>query len=436
MLLLLSCKMGGDVIATTTAGDITRTEFEEWLQSRKIAVERVYDDSYSMSDYLKQIAVEKLTAKKGEDAGYSNDKKYLIIEKTLYKNLLSTFYQERRSAELTFSEEAADISIIRVFYKADGSNTGKVEKRKVVLSILERLKSGTDFNILASRYSEDAASKKNGRIGIVPFSLMENGLSSAVSVLKESQYTLNPVELGNSFALVKLHKRYSINEKNLKDAVTDKNNRDRILHYQREKFIDTVVNELRSGKDIVSYIDRSQFTDEKGVLFSINGESFTSGELDVILNLFYTLKNGVAPADGFPLKEKRLTSGKIFNERLMALDAERIAIDKNPEFIRNWFYLKRATLSGAYKYSVLTTGISVGENEIRQEYNSNLEGRYSKKITKNGREVVIPLQFAGVRDQIKKNISRDKLKSLKKKWDSEILKEGAFNIKDRLFSVQ
>ncbi len=436
LLLLISCKMGSDILATTNAGDITRSEFEEWLQSRKISVEKVYDDRYAMSDYLKQLAIEKLTAHKGEVSGYANEKQYLTIEKAMYKNLLSSFYKESRWRELAFSEEAADISIIRIFYDPKEPHGDKETKRKLVMNILARLKAGEDFNILAGRYSEDAASRKSGRLGILPYSLMEDGLRTTVSTMGESGYTHIPVVIGNSFCLIKLHKKYVLNEKDLKNTVTDKNQYDRIVNYQREKYIDRLLADAGSRKDVISNIDRAQYVSQGEIIFSVNGENFTAGDLSDILNLFHSLKTGTAPANGFTLKEKKATAEKILSESIMALEGARMSLDKSPDFVRNWKYLKRATLSGAYKYSVLMNKVSVSYDEVLKEYRENRGAKYTKKKVKNGRELKIPLNFAEVKDSIKKEISRERLLSLKKSWDEETLEQGAFSIRDRRFLVE
>jgi hypothetical protein len=438
LLLPLSCKKGSDVLATTNAGDIRRSEFNDWLESRSISVESVYKDRYSMSDYLRQIAVEKITADRAEKNNYQNQSVYKTIENTLYKNHLSTFFIDQRSRETVFNEKGVDISIIRVFLKAKNSRDRSIEeehKKGIIHNLLAELISGKDFNDLAVKFSEDAASSKKGHLGVVPESILDDEIKNAISTLNDNDYTKEPVMVGNSFCLIKLHKRYNINEKNIRNIVTDKDNAERIIDYYKNRSLDEIINRISREKSIVSKIDTASFIGRSEIIFSIDGESFTAGELDDILKLFYSLKYGIPSPEEFSLKEKKLTSGKIFKERLFASEAKRESIEENPVFKRNWFYLKRAALAGSFKYEILMKDLPVKDEEIRKEYLQNKTASYYKTKKINNKETKIYLSFNNVKTSIKNKLNREKLKTLKKQWDNEILSVGNYKIIDKEFLV-
>lgn len=438
VLLPLSCKRGSDILATTNAGDITRSEFNEWLESRSIPAESVYKDRYSMSDYLRQIAVEKLTANMAEKNNYQNQKIYKTIENTLYKNHLSTFFIDQKSRETVFSEKGADISIIRVFVKANNSRDRSVEeehKKRIINNLLAELAAGKDFNELASKFSEDAAAKKKGHLGVVPENILEDEIKNAIRNLDENDYTKEPVTVGNSFCLVKLHKRYDINEKNIRTIVTDKDNAERIVDYYKNRSLDEIINRVSKEKSIVTNIGIASYRNRNEIIFSIDGERFTSGELDDILKLFYSLKYGMPSTEEFSLNEKKITSGRIFKERLFASEAKREFMEENPVFKRNWFYLKRAALAGSFKYETLLKNLPVTDDEIRKEYLQNKTTNYYKTKKINNKETKIFLSFGDVKTSIKNKLNREKLKSLKKQWDSEILSDGNYKIIEKEFLV-
>ncbi len=438
LLLPISCKNGSDILASTNKGEITRSEFNGWLESRNIPVESVYKDRYSMSDYLRQIAVEKLTADRAEKNNYQNQKIYKTIENTLYKNHLSTFFIDQKSRETVFSEKGADISIIRVFVKANNSRDRSVEeehKKRIINNLIVELEAGKDFNELAAKFSEDAASQKKGHLGVVPESILDDEIKKAISSLNENDYTKEPVRVGNSFCLVKLHKRYDINEKNIRNVVTDKDNAERIIDYYKNRSLDEIINRISKEKSIVSKIDTASFRSRSEIIFSIDGEIFTVGELEDILKLFYSLKYGMPSTDEFSLKEKQMTSSKIFKERLFASEAKRESMEENSVFKRNWFYLKRAALAGSFKYETLMKDLPVTDEEIRTEYLKNKTASYYKTKKVNNKETKIFLSFNDVKSSIKNKLNREKLKSLKKQWDNEILSVGNYKIIDKEFLV-
>jgi len=434
---MLSCKNGSDIIATINGGEITRLEFNDWLESRKIPAGSVYKDKYAMSDYLRLLAVEKLTAEKALKSGFGDEKNYRIIENTLYKNLLATRLTDKKKEEITFSETGYDISIIRLFSKNETVKEHSLEKEnknKLMIFLLSELAAGKDFNELAGKYSEDAASRKKGRLGIVPESVMDDGIKNSVIKLKENEYTKEPVILGKSICLVKLHKRYELNEKNIKSIITEKENEERVIEYYKNKFIDEMLKNIQKEKNIVPDINKTSFRNNT-VIFSIGAENFTSSELDAILKLFYSLKNGI-PSDGnFPDEEKIITSQKIFKERLLASEAQKILLEEDPSFKRDWFYLKRATLAGAYKFNILSKGIKIKDADIRNEYERNKTIRYIKIQNKNNKEIKIILTFNEAKPIIINQLNRENLKLSRKKWDNEILAEGNFKIINKGFLI-
>jgi len=438
LLLPISCKNGNDILASTNKGEITRSEFNEWLESRNIPVESVYKDRYSMSDYIRQIAVEKLTAIKAENNGYDKETVYKTIENTIYKNHLSTFFIEKKSREITFNEKAADLSIIRLFIKKDKVKERSIEeenKKKIIFNLLDELKAGKDFNELAAKFSEDAASQKKGHLGIVPENILEDAIKKAVGLLNENDYTKEPVMAGRSLCLIKLHKRYDINEKNIRNIVTDNDNAERILDFYKNKSLDEILIRISDNKSITSKIDTASFNNRDEVIFSIDGEDFTAAELEEILKLFYSLRYGIPSAEKFSVNEKRMTSEKIFKERLFASEAKRQLLDEDPVFKRNWFYLKRATLAGAFKYDLLMKNMPVTDEDVRKEYLQNKMTSYYKIKKINNKEIKVYLAFNDVKTSIKNKLNRDKLKSLKKQWDNDILSEGNYKIVNKDFLI-
>jgi hypothetical protein len=431
----ISCKSGKDIFATFNGGSITRSEFNGWLESRNVPLDLIYKDKYAMSDYLHQIAVEKLTSEKAEKSGFNNERFYLIIEKTLNKNLLATFFTSEIKTKITFTEKAADLSIIRLFTKKTKTQSFSEENKNIIVNkILSDLNDGQDFNALAKKYSEDAASVKNGHLGVLPEYIMEPGILDAISHLSENQYTSRPVILGDSICLIKLHNRYTITEKNIAGIINDKKTSDRIIDFYTKRFLDDLRTKILQDKSVVTNINNISFKKENEVIFSIRGEDFKSEELNDILKLFYLLRYGMLPVDEFSFEEKKITAEKIFQERIFALEANRNGIDSDIKFKRNWIYLRRAALAGLYKYNSFLKDLSVSDSEVLQEYTLNRLKKYYSVKKINNKEKKVYLSFNDAKLKIRNQLIKEKLKNLKKRLDSDILAESNYAIRNKDFN--
>jgi len=428
---LYACKSGNDQFAVYTGGSIIRTEFNEWLESRNMSVDLVYRDKYAMGDFIRQIAVEKLTSEIAEKSNYDKDRLYLQIEKTLYKNLLSTFYSAAVKEDITFTDNAVDISIIRLFINDGGRilHVNKQNKKKLIRQIISELNSGADFNFLAKKYSEDSLSSKDGHLGIIPESLLEKEIVETLSFLKENEYTKKPVILKGAICLIKLHGRHIITEKNIRNIINDKKNIERILDYYNSKALDELRLKSSGNKNITSNIDKASFRNKNEILFSIDGEIFTTEELYNILNLFFLLRNGYLPVAEFTLKEMKTTAEKIFRERIIALEASIQGIDFNSKFKLKWHYLKRAALAALYKYNIFIKDINFTEKDILQEYLRNKDKKYYKIERRKNKEKKIYLSYREAKNNIRSLLAREKLKSLKKSWDDNILADNNYILK-------
>lgn len=434
----LSCKSGSDILAKIDGDTVTRSEFNDWIESRNLSLKKVYNDKYAMSDYLCQIAVEKLNAAKAEKSGYNVDSKFKIIENALYMNLLADFITEKQKADPVFNEKGLDLSIIRVFFRNNNTDESLIEKenkKKLIIHILSKLKSGEDFNELAVKYSEDTLSENKGRMGILPENIIEDSILNSVSQLYENDYSKEPVQVGNSFCLIKLHKRYQLTGKNLKNIVTDQNNLERILNYYEKKSQDDLINKIYRERNVISKIDKTTFRKSNESIFSIDGDVFTSDELDIILKFFYSIKNGYPPSNEFSLNEKKLTSEKILKERLLASEAKNILLEHDKKFERNWKYLRRATLAGAYKYNILLKKLKVSDEEIRKEFNENRNKKYFRLKKIKNKDIKVFLTYQEAIPVIKNNLNRESLRSLKKAWDDRILIDGNYQIVNKDFLI-
>lgn len=412
-----------DVIAHMDGHVITRGEFFQWLESRGIAAQEILKSKEATLTNLEQLAIEKLTADEALKENFDKDPYYLKLRNIIYRNYTASFYREQFAKELKFETTAADISIITINFK-DDKNQKSFENSLFIMKnkVIPELSEGASFEDVAHRFSQDISSQNGGKLGYVIPSVYGDSFAKEAFKLKKGEYSPEPFIKGNSLYLIKINRFAEINEGNIDKIIIDKTNRSNVKNYLVESALKEAEKKFFDKYKVKSFIDVVSFKKSGDVIFTINGEHFTVGDLDEILKIFYELKYGFKPIEIIS-KESRADAGKkILSEMLLFQEALSSGIEDDKDFIKKWNLVQRSVLSGVYKYRQFSLKLLVSPKDVLNEYKNNRYTRYYRIVN----TVKVPLPFAEVEDSIKNELFKTGLQLLKKSWDREILIEKNF----------
>ena len=91
ILLVTSCKRDSDVLATYKGGEITRGEFHEWVEGRRLKLDTVLKKKTQQKSKLRQQVLDLLTAEEAKKAGYDKTEDYQFLIKLVRRNFIQNY---------------------------------------------------------------------------------------------------------------------------------------------------------------------------------------------------------------------------------------------------------------------------------------------------------------------------------------------------------
>lgn len=347
-LILPACNNDNDVIAEMKSGLITRGEFRRWLQ--------LHDENSESEINLKRMAVEKLAADAAVAEKFDQTPFYRNISRAVYNNYLSSYYAAQIKKTLVFNERAAELAIIKLYYPLNNTSnkTNDVFNDKLALAryIIQQLNDGEDFAGLKKKFSEDKAPGSAKNLLIIPVSILEKEIYEKIKTLHEGECASSPVVLNDSIAVIKFSRWVNLDRNNSERLLDDRNLYNRFIDSLSEGEIEYIIAENSPELGIRNYISIAGFSRCNEILFSINNESFTAGDLLSLLELFRFLGGGSSNKN-FSLNEKKGAALIIFKESVLSAIAHSKGISGEHEFLDNWDSIRKNALAGAYKYSIV-----------------------------------------------------------------------------------
>ena len=363
-----SCRNDNDVIAEVNTRMIIRSEFHNWLRNRDINPSEIFKNRGETEKQLKQMAVESLTVEEAVSKKFDITPFYNNINRAVYANFLSLNYKSEIIKNLSYTETAAELKIIKLCFpeSLSSSHDREVYRDKIALAghIIRQEKSGVGFDELTLKYSEEKHNPAGGKPYVVPLLLLDKAIFEKIKNLQDGECVSEPVVQQGSILIVKFIRWLTITNDNADKVINDKKIYDKFLEHLSEEAIEYIIAENGADLNVLSNIERARFINRKELLFSINGKSFTAGDLDELLNLFVFLKSGET---GYTAgrEEKKNMALTILNEQMLSCIAETKGICDSEEFRNKWESIRKSTLAGAYKYYMLS-----GKNRDVKKFSS------------------------------------------------------------------
>lgn len=429
------CKFKNDKLATFDNGSITRGELYQWLDDRNIARDKALDKKNKQRVRIRQIALDRLQVREAKNAGYESKPEYNERISFIEGNFMAAFYRQKLRESGEFNEDAARVSIIRLKVETNKTDKGSItklperdyqknlqEKKNLAQSIISQIKSGTSFEELARKYSDDYSRKDGGDIGYIVAGTREPEFITAVFALKKGEVSQEPVLISNSFYIMKINDRQILTSSNIKKIIDDDAKADRLARRLKINSVKDIENKLVAQADVVNNIEKASLNAKNSVLFKIGDSAFTAEELDKILAIIKNNRqsSGFA-AKPFDDKQKRQIVDKIFKDRLLEREARKQKIEQDPKYLRQWQSIKDSTLISLYRNEVVSTVPEVTEAMIRAEYDKMKEKAAGRKLEAYGM----------MREGLKERIIRDKRMESGKNWERDLLEKNHFVINDR-----
>ena len=426
LFVLFSCRGEDDILAEMKSGAITRAEFHTWLRARNLAPSDVADNHAATEKYLKQMAIEMLAVRAAVSEGFDETPFYSMIRKSMLANYLSSYYKSSIKKKIEFNEKAVELKIIKLHLPMNSGDpiSGEVRKDKLALAsyIIQQHREGVGFDELIKKYSEGDVPERGRYSRVYPVVLLEKAIFEKIKDVKTGGWISGPVLLSDSIVIICLERWFELNRANSEKLIADKEVYNEFMDYLSEGYIEYIRAEKGAELDIVSNIERARFRRRNELLFSINGETFTSGDLDDLMDLFLFLSpfeegtNAASPGD-------KAVALNIFNEHVLASIAGREGVSSEKNFVNQWRSIENSTLAGAYKYSIFT-GKTSGKSRV-------LAGRgpdASVEIAGKGGFVAPPAE----RKKTTGEYFQREITSVKDRWEKELLQSDSFTIfKDR-----
>jgi len=424
VLMSFSCHSDNDIIAEMKSRKITRSEFHHWLRDHNINPAEIYKNPEETEKQLKQMAVEIVTVDTALSEKFDTTPFYNNIHRAVYANLLSSYYKIEIQKNLVYNETAAEIKLIKLYVPGDVNYSSRrdVFRDKIALAnyIIQQIKSGTGFDELSRKYSEEKNDSSADKAHVIPLILLDKDISQKIKNLQDGDCASEPVVHQNSIIIVKLVRRLNLTNGNAEGVINDKKIYDRFLESISEGAIDYIIAENGADLDVVSNIGRAQFKNRNEILFSINGKPFIYGDLDDLLSLFIFLKTEEA---GYAAEQavKKNISFSILNEQILSYIAEKRGIADNKDFRKKWEPVRLSTLAGAYKYYIISDkyickNLVVDENIHRKPADSEID----YKDHERGRSAVYS------------NTENKSFEQIKSEWEIRLLNEVNFNIHNKV----
>ncbi len=434
------CKGKGDVLATYKNGQITRGEFYEWLEAKRLNRAEILKSKKYQENKLRMMAIDRLCVVEAKKEGLDKTEEFrLLTEKAEEGQLMDLLYQKEIRENSKFSEPA--VRVRQIFLKFKDPKQDKAKKpadadakkeRDAVIEsakeIIAQLDKGAKFDEMARQHSADFSKKNGGDIGFILYDMMPQEFSKAAFALNEGEYTKEPVVLDNGVYVIKSEEKDELTEKQIK-KLKDKNQASMLLNRFYAKASKEYVDRLMQADDVARSFDKALSKNPREVIFKIGDRSFTVEDLNKRIQLQSGKKGGEPMTDD---KKKAIAENYLKMELLRRVAVEK-GFDRDEEYLTRAAISRDAILAGEYIKKIGSGNIAVSEKEIVDEYIENKDKRYYTYAKKgNDREKIVE-PLAKVREKIKEMIENRKRTEVLKKWKDDILSANEFAIDIKKF---
>jgi peptidyl-prolyl cis-trans isomerase C len=443
-LLLISCKMSGDKLATYEGGFITRGEFHDWLDMMQFSKESVLKDKNQQKNRIKQMGMDRVTLLEAINAGYDKNPDTEEILKLAKRNFTANFYRKQIKEKMSFKEDTLKLKVIKLLvknYKIEKNkrvNLTEAEtekefslKNEIAAKIIKELDSGKKFEDMVKLYSDDPSKKNNGDTGYITREMKSVDFWKAASALNKGEHTKSPVKADSSIYIMKCEDKRELTEKNIGDIIKDENQRNSMKNRLQMALGKNYEEGLLKAPGLVYNENALKATDPEAVLYNVNNIVFKKKDFDNLINLIFK-KRGERSLQAVKLddKIKKDIADKLFREEVLQKEAIANGADKDPKYGKEWEFFRNYTILGGYKNEVIMGDIKIPADEIRKEYEKNRDSAFTTVEKINGADFKKVLPFESVKDRIESSLLNRKRSEKRRLWETDIIRKYKLTVNE------
>jgi hypothetical protein len=413
--ILTACNINSDILAEYKGGKITRSDFNEWLNSLEgdgfNAKEIQSGDPEVKKNLLEVYFLNKVINEEVKNKGLDKTDEYkfvteqgmeILFKKTLYKKLILD--------NLKFSEPAVRISQIFLSINPMKNVSGKpvpmslneinAEFTKTITKgeeIIAKLNKGSDFAEMVKTNSAIKDTSNGGDIGYQTKALLPPNYAEVAFSLKEGEYSKQPIKVFPSSAsnipsgvyIIKVTEKKEINEKNIDKLIPNKAGQIAVLSPYAGAVESKYIKDLQGTKDVEVHYDKIGSNNKNDLLFKIGDFKFTGADLEHLIKLNLNMMASDPRIEKLPvisIEQKRVIVQNEFFYYLLKRDADNKGITKDQAFIKKMDIERENRIKMEYVRQY-TQGIKVTEDEIRKEFNASTN-KPSEQEYKNSRNEI------------------------------------------------
>jgi len=441
--LLIGCKGKNDVVATYSGGNITRGDFYLWMDAHNMNKEAVLKKKKMQKFRLETMGEWMLAAREAVKKGFDKSDEFKIIEEiSAESQIANRVYEKEIKEKAEFEEPAVRFRQIVIRVKSYGLKDNKrvpLTKEQMAVNmqeamgkgrdIIQKLKAGESFKVLAKEHSDDISRNKGGDVGYQTKYSLHPQIAKAAFSLKEDAYTAEPIQLMNGVYIIQVIDKDVLTSRNIDSVVSNEVMAKRLKQMLYRKAAEQYLNALMNAKDVVLNIEKAGNGNPVDVIFQVGGTKYTNSDLEGRISMILSrINRGEGKKREITVLQKQRLAQNIFKFHLL----KRVALQKklldDSEYKKEAAFRRESILGREYMRSFGTGKISVSENEIRAEYDRNREHRYFTKENRGGKEVKVILPYHKIRDRIERMISIRQRSLLLKKWKNDVMIENNFTI--------
>jgi foldase protein PrsA len=452
ILFCFGCNRDSDTLAVYKNGEITRGDFNEWISMNHYKRESILENKRQFRDKLKKMAIDKIAVLEAVKNGFDKNEDFkIILGMSTEQQLMKILYQREIIEGMKFEEPVVKISHIYIKvrdFKIEKNKRVKLSDKELgsefnksllkARGILERLKKGEKFELMAKQFSDDFSKRKGGDIGYKISDMLPPAYARVAFALGDGEYAKEPVRifskrpmrLPNGIYIIKVTDKDKLTEKNIDDIIANKVDAKRLKNILlRRKSQEYILNLMKSD-DVQIILDKAVSKNGGDVIFRVGDVVYTVEDLNKRINLFSRKFARARKVSSITDMQKRSLAENMLRFELLKREALKKGIDKDPEYIKNVKMRGESLLAREYLKTISSHGVEVTKSELREEYNRNKEKRYYRVIGRGKKREKIVEPFNRVKDRIEKVLNNKKKLELVNKWKADMLQAYQFKINE------